>query len=51
MTRPAATVGGAPVPVGEVDAREVRLRNGPLAAALPAAGTSEGVSCAAGSLR
>jgi [acyl-carrier-protein] S-malonyltransferase len=37
-----ATVGGAPVPVGEVDAREARLRGGPMAAALPAAGTSEG---------
>jgi len=38
----AATVAGAPVLVAEVDAREVRLRNGPMAAALPAAGTSEG---------
>jgi [acyl-carrier-protein] S-malonyltransferase len=38
----AATVGGIPVPVDEVDAREARLRGGPLAAALPAAGTSEG---------
>jgi [acyl-carrier-protein] S-malonyltransferase len=38
----AATVGGVPVPVDEVDAREARLRDGPLAAALPAAGTSEG---------
>lgn len=37
-----ATVGGAGVPVDEVDAREARLRDGPLAAALPAAGTSEG---------
>jgi [acyl-carrier-protein] S-malonyltransferase len=37
-----ATVGDAPVPVDEVDAREARLRGGPLAAALPAAGTSEG---------
>lgn len=37
-----ATVGGATVPVEEVDAREARLRNGPRAAALPAAGTSEG---------
>ena len=36
-----ATVGGLPVTVGEVDAREARLRAGPLAAALPAAGTSE----------
>jgi [acyl-carrier-protein] S-malonyltransferase len=38
----AATVGGVAVPVGEVDARETQLRDGPLAAALPAAGTSEG---------
>jgi len=37
-----ATVGGVAVPVEEVDAREARLRAGPLAAALPAAGTSEG---------
>jgi [acyl-carrier-protein] S-malonyltransferase len=37
-----ATVGGVPVPVSEVDAREARLRDGPLAAALPTAGTSEG---------
>ncbi|MGH3530636.1 MAG: DUF7158 domain-containing protein, partial [Mycobacterium sp.] len=37
-----ATVGGVPVPVDEVDAREARLRDGPLTAALPAAGTSEG---------
>jgi [acyl-carrier-protein] S-malonyltransferase len=37
-----ATVGGVPVPVDEVDAREARLRGGRLAAALPAAGTSEG---------
>src|SRR5579875_1291061 len=37
-----ATVGGAGVPVDEVDAREARLRDGPLAAALPTAGTSEG---------
>ena len=29
-------------PMDEVDAREARLRDGPLAAALPAAGTSEG---------
>jgi [acyl-carrier-protein] S-malonyltransferase len=42
MTHRVATVGGAPVPVDEVDAREATLRNGPLAAALPAAGTSEG---------
>lgn len=38
----AATVAGVPVPVDEVDAREARLRGGPLAAALPAVGTSEG---------
>jgi [acyl-carrier-protein] S-malonyltransferase len=38
----AATVGGVLVPVDEVDAREARLRGGSLAAALPAAGTSEG---------
>lgn len=37
-----ATVGGIPVGVDEVDAREARLRGGPMAAALPAAGTSEG---------
>jgi [acyl-carrier-protein] S-malonyltransferase len=37
-----ATVAGVDVPVEEVDAREARLRAGPLAAALPAAGTSEG---------
>jgi len=38
----AATVDGVAVPVDEVDAREARLRGGPLAAGLPAAGTSEG---------
>jgi [acyl-carrier-protein] S-malonyltransferase len=37
----AATVGGIPVGVDEVDAAEARLRAGPLAVALPAAGTSE----------
>ncbi len=37
-----ATVGGVPVPIGEVDAREAELRAGPLAQSLPAAGTSEG---------
>lgn len=37
-----ATVAGLPVLVDEVDARESRLRAGPLAAALPTAGTSEG---------
>jgi [acyl-carrier-protein] S-malonyltransferase len=38
----AATVGGAPVSVAEVDAAEARVRSGPGAAALPAGGTSEG---------
>jgi [acyl-carrier-protein] S-malonyltransferase len=38
----AATVGGVAVPVDEVDAREARLRAGPLATALPLPGTSEG---------
>ncbi|OBI87998.1 DUF7158 domain-containing protein [Mycobacterium asiaticum] len=38
----AAIVGGAPVAVAEVDEREARLRAGPRAAALPAAGSSEG---------
>lgn len=38
----AATVAGVPVEVEEVDARESRLRDGPLAASLPASGTSEG---------
>jgi [acyl-carrier-protein] S-malonyltransferase len=42
VTIPVATVGGVPVPVDEVDAREARLRNGPLAATLPVAGGSEG---------
>ena len=37
-----ATVGGVPVPMDEVDEREARLRDGRLAAALPAAGSSEG---------
>jgi [acyl-carrier-protein] S-malonyltransferase len=37
-----ATVDGIPVSVDEVDASEARLRGGPLAAALPIAGTSEG---------
>lgn len=37
-----AIVGGTSVPVDEVDAREVRLRDGPHAAALPSRGTSEG---------
>jgi [acyl-carrier-protein] S-malonyltransferase len=38
----AAVVAGAPVPISEVDARETRLRAGPLSVALPAVGTSEG---------
>jgi len=37
-----ATVGGVPVAVGEVDAREAALRATALSDALPAAGTSEG---------
>jgi [acyl-carrier-protein] S-malonyltransferase len=37
-----ATVGGLPVTADEVDAREAVLRTGPLAASLPAVGTSEG---------
>lgn len=42
MSTAVATVGGRPVPVTEVDARENRLRAGPLATALPRPGTSEG---------
>jgi [acyl-carrier-protein] S-malonyltransferase len=38
----AATVAGVPVLIDEVDAREAELRAGPVAAALPRAGTSEG---------
>lgn len=38
----AATVGGVPIAVAEVDAREAALRSGRRAAALPRAGTSEG---------
>ena len=38
----AAIVAGHPVTVAEVDAREQRLRSGPLTAAFPIAGTSEG---------
>jgi [acyl-carrier-protein] S-malonyltransferase len=38
----AATVDGVAVPVDEVDAREAQLRDSPVAAALPAADTSEG---------
>ncbi|MGV7248172.1 DUF7158 domain-containing protein [Mycobacterium kansasii] len=39
---PVAAVAGVPVHVGEVDAREAWLRNGPRAAALPPSGTGEG---------
>ena len=38
----AATVGGVPVHVDEVDAREDRLRGSRLASSLPRRGTSEG---------
>ena len=38
----AARVGGAPVPVEEIDAREAVLRASPQTAALPRPGTSEG---------
>jgi [acyl-carrier-protein] S-malonyltransferase len=38
----AATVGGIPVLVDDVDAREERLRGGRLASSLPRRGTSEG---------
>ena len=38
----AATVGGVPICVAEVDAREDRLRSSRLASSLPRAGTSEG---------
>ncbi|OBF33053.1 malonyl CoA-ACP transacylase [Mycobacterium sp. ACS1612] len=38
----AATVGGVPVAVAEVDAREDRLRGSRIASALPRRGTSEG---------
>jgi [acyl-carrier-protein] S-malonyltransferase len=41
-TAPVAIVGGSPVPVDEVNAREATLRGGRLAATLPAAGTSAG---------
>ena len=41
-TTAAATVGGVPVRVDEVDAREDRLRTSRLASALPRPGTSEG---------
>jgi [acyl-carrier-protein] S-malonyltransferase len=39
---PVATVAGAPVQVDAVDAREILLRNGIRASALPASGTREG---------
>lgn len=42
MTGVVATVGGRPIPVADVDARETRLRTGSRAAALPRPGTSEG---------
>ncbi len=42
MSAHVATVAGVPIGVDEVDAREAALRSGPLAAALPAPGTSEG---------
>lgn len=42
MNEVAATVGGTPLFVREVDAREAELRDRPLASALPRAGTSEG---------
>jgi len=38
----AATVGGVPVRIDEVDAREERLRSSQLASSLPRPGTSEG---------
>jgi [acyl-carrier-protein] S-malonyltransferase len=38
----AATVGGVPISVEELDEREAALRAGPAAATLPRAGTSEG---------
>jgi [acyl-carrier-protein] S-malonyltransferase len=38
----AATVGGVPIGVHDVDAREAALRSGPHASALPRPGTSEG---------
>lgn len=42
MSAAAATVGGVPIPVEEVDAREAALRAGPVALTLPRVGTSEG---------
>jgi [acyl-carrier-protein] S-malonyltransferase len=42
MTTVAAMVGGVPVSVAEVDAREDRLRGSRLASSLPRRGTSEG---------
>ena len=42
MSAVAAKVGGIPIRVDEVDAREAALRAGPVTATLPRAGTSEG---------
>lgn len=42
MTAYVATVGGAPVPVAEIDRREALLRTGPQVSRLPAHDTSEG---------
>jgi [acyl-carrier-protein] S-malonyltransferase len=42
MSVAVATVGGVPISVDEVDAREATLRSGPVATTLPRAGTSEG---------
>lgn len=42
MSQVAATVGGHPVTVADIDAREAALRAGRPAATLPRAGTSEG---------
>ncbi len=42
MSATAATVGGVPITVEELDEREAALRAGPAAATLPRAGTSEG---------
>lgn len=42
MSAVAATVGGVPIGVGEIDAREAALRSSSIATTLPRAGTSEG---------
>jgi [acyl-carrier-protein] S-malonyltransferase len=42
MSGAVATVGGVAITLEEVDAREAMLRSGPIAGALPSAGTSEG---------